>query len=329
MARALVKTLQNNNKKNILINGDFNFAQRGTSFLNGTVGGELVRGLDRWNFWVGGVMNSTLSRQTSLLAGGYAMRVQRNAGQTTNTNIVITQHVDLVTVKALAGKTVTLSFYVRKGANFTAATFKAQVSTGTASTEVNLVTNGFTGRVDQELDLSGATTTQQRFSITATIPANALQLAISFFAEGFTGTAGAADWYELEKVMLTEGSDLLPFVLSSDSYGEEFLACQRYYRSLPHASGLITGASTIAVYEKLYPTMRGNPAPSVGPGTLLSAQNGLDTSTQSSPSMTANFVSPEYVIINIGNFAGLTVGRYIAVGLPANNTNTIRLDAEI
>jgi hypothetical protein len=215
--------------KNIIINGSLLVAQRGTSFANGGSGGVLVRGLDRWNFWIGGTMASTLSRQPAVNGQGYAMRFQRNAGTATSTNVQITQHIDLEQVKALAGKTVTLSFYVRKGANFSSTNFAAQIVTGTAATEVNLITTGFTGAVTAALALNSITTTSTRVYLTTTIPANALQMAVNFYADTFTGTAGANDWYEVEQVMLTEGGSLAPFRTAGESIQQELSLCQRYY----------------------------------------------------------------------------------------------------
>jgi len=272
MARALVRTL--NNKKNVLINGDFTFSQRAAGFANS--GGSLVRGIDRWNFWVGNPMASTMTRETPLQLGGFAMRIQRTAGVTGVTNTQITQHVDLGAVRALAGKQVTLSFYIRKGANFSPTFFRAQICTGTAASEVNLVTGGFTGRLDQELNLIPLiTTTQQRLSFTVTIPTNAQQLAVNFYTDTPVGTAGANDWYELEKVMLTEGEGVSPFVLSSDTYQQELTICQRYYEFgnsnfCFNAPGV--GMSTdfkqfiaFQVYKRTAPVVV---APISGPGTM-------------------------------------------------------------
>lgn len=325
MARAVVRTL--NNSKNTLINGDFNISQRAASFSNGGGGGALLRAIDRWNFWVGGTMASTITRQTPLQPGGFAMRVQRDVGQTTTTNIQITQHVDLATVRNLAGKKMTLSFYVRKGANFTPSLFKVQISTGTAATEVNLVTGGFTGRVDQELNLIPlVTTTQQRFSLTVTIPTNAQQLAINFYTDTYSGTAGAADWYELEKVMLTEGEGISPFTLAGASPAQELALCQRYYaRGFQFLAEGTAYATTNCILSFACPVeMRAIPLVGQVPGTSLASaidETGVAARTPSSLSGSGSGVRGFGIDFAI---AGLSVNRSCRL-----NADIIQADAEL
>ena len=135
-----------------------------------------------------------------------------------------------------AGKAVTLSFYARKGANYSATSslLSAYLTTGTG-TDQNI--NGtWTGAVNVVSGSATLTTTWQRFQYTGTIGATATQLDIEFqFVP--TGTAGAADYYEVTGVQLEVGSVATPFKTFSATIQGELAACQRYYNRITPSTG--------------------------------------------------------------------------------------------
>jgi hypothetical protein len=233
--------------RNILINGGFHFSQRAgstgsSSYAN--AGGGLVRGLDRWNFWVGATMASTMSQQAPQNGAGYAMRIARNSGVTTSTNVQITQHIDLEMAKILAGKYVTISFYLRAGANYTGGAIQVQLAQGTAASEVNLVTTGFTGSTSQSTAIT-PTTSSTLYSVTYLVPSGTSQMALNFFTNGYSGTAGAADWYELEQVMMVTGQQSVPFAMAGNTLGGELSLCQRYFEKTYDQASVATGSGGI------------------------------------------------------------------------------------
>ena len=99
------------------------------------------------------------------------------------------------------------------------------------------------------------TTTWQRFSYTATVATTATQLATQFTYTP-TGTAGAADFYEVTGVQLEIGSVATPFKTNGATLQGELSACQRYfYRFLSGNIGLGNYFSTTRVLAPLaFPT---------------------------------------------------------------------------
>jgi hypothetical protein len=221
---------------NPVINSAMQIAQRGTSISVGT-GAPYT--LDRWQGFRGGAAaGETVSRQvtgdtTNLPFIQYCARVQRDSGNTSTADVYFTQNFETINTIPFAGKTVTISFYARRGANFSASgnTMTSIVYVGTG-TDQNWI-SGYTGFAAVFSQANTLTTTWQRFSMTGTIPATATEMAINLFYAP-TGTAGAADFYEVTGVQLEVGSVATPFHTLGGTIQGELAACQRYYwRSSP------------------------------------------------------------------------------------------------
>jgi hypothetical protein len=254
--------------KNKCINGDFGVWQRGTS-VNTTTYGYTA---DRWlGYQYGSV---TVSRQatadtTNLAFIQYCGRVQRPSGQTGLNPIYLSQSLESSASIPLAGKSVTLSFYARRGSNYSSASnvLTAQIISGTG-TDQNVNVGGFTGSVQVAAPTVTLTTTWQRFTTTGTVGATATQLGVVFTYTP-VGTAGTNDYFEITGVQLEAASTASDFASASGGSPQAELAmCQRYYyRATATASGLPlsnTGGcvtTTIAQVYLLFPvTMRGNPS---------------------------------------------------------------------
>ena len=106
--------------RNRIINGSLEIWQRGTSF---TTSGSYSA--DRFIVGrSGGASGATFTRvspsdSTNLPFFRYAMRCQRDSGNTGTAGLTFGQVIETANSVPLAGKTVTLSFYARCGANFT------------------------------------------------------------------------------------------------------------------------------------------------------------------------------------------------------------------
>jgi hypothetical protein len=216
---------------NVVVNSAFQVWQRGTSFSYS--GGQQYMA-DRWCFG-SGTVGRTISRQvtgdtTNLPNIQYCARVQRDSGNTSVSVLKWFQSFETINSIPLVGKTVTFSYYARRGANYSSSgnTLGAYVFSGTG--------------IDQNLDIAytGAaipvnasgtlTTTWQRFTATAAIASNATEIAIRFEYSP-TGTAGAADYFEVTGVQLEVGNQASPFqTASGGSIQGETAMCQRYYQ---------------------------------------------------------------------------------------------------
>jgi hypothetical protein len=257
---------------NPVINSAFQVWQRGTSPTFVANNSQNYQS-DRWNCYslVGG---RTITRQitgdtTNLPFIQYCARVQRTAGDTATNEIQFIQNVESADSIPFAGKTVTLSFYARKGANYSAASsaLTAILTTGTG-TDQNVIFPGFTGGANPIIGTATLTTTWQRFSYSATLGNNITQIAPRF-AFNPVGTAGAADFYEITGVQVDIGGVALPFqTASGGSIQGELAMCQRYYQKYSgDGSAFCSGTyfSTTNFYGVFaYPTMRVAPTGVIG-----------------------------------------------------------------
>jgi hypothetical protein len=216
---------------NPIINGGFDIWQRGTSAAGAA--NATTFGPDRWNLYRG-VAGSTFSRQvtndtTNLPFIQYCVRAQRDSGNTSTADVLIGTTVETANSLAFAGKTVTLSFYARAGANFSASSnaISAQLRSGTGTDQNDI--SGFTNATIVIGATPFLTTTWQRFTYTGTVASTATQIGLRFLYTP-VGTAGANDWFEITGVQVEVGSVATPFRRSGGTLQGELAAAQRYYQ---------------------------------------------------------------------------------------------------
>jgi hypothetical protein len=215
---------------NEVINSNFDFWQRGlTSSPTGLTPSYAA---DRWQVGRSGSGSGntmTATRQAGFAGSQYCMRIQRNNGDTTaGAGVCAFYSQETRNSIKMAGKKMTISFWARAGANFSASggliDWAVRFGTGTDEN----VRNGFTGNTSQSASFA-LTTTATKYSFTVDVPSNCTQW--GFFVTAIaTGTAGAADYYEITQVMVNEGPLVQPHVLSGNDAAGEFLKCQRYYK---------------------------------------------------------------------------------------------------
>jgi hypothetical protein len=215
---------------NPVINSAFQVWQRGTSIS--VAGASDAYTADRWRLFTQSGQACTVSRQatndtTNLPNIQYCARVQRNSGQTGTGQISFIQGMETLDSIPYAGKTVTVSFYARKGANYSSASdaFNFLLYSGTGTDQFP---TAYTGGASVATATVTLTTTWQRFTVTGTIATTATELGLYPYFSA-TGTAGAADYYELTGVQIDLGSVALPFRTQNSTIQGELAACQRYY----------------------------------------------------------------------------------------------------
>ena len=250
---------------NPVLNSAMQIWQRGTSMAAGTT----TFCADRWgNFR--GVSGSTFSRQTTsdttnLPNIQYCVRAQRNSGDTNTTTIYLLQDFESVNSIPFAGKTITLSFYARAGANYSAASNALVTNLYTGTGTDQSLRSGYTGAATPISQTTTLTTTWQRFTYTGTIATTATQIGLRF---DFTpvGTAGTNDYFEMTGVQIDIGSVALPFRTTTGTIQGELAACQRYYyRFISTTANIYVGngiafSTTVAYVGIQYPvTMRTRP----------------------------------------------------------------------
>ena len=294
--------------RNRIINGNMQVWQRGTSATLASLGYLADR-------WVLGQFVSTQGSQSTSVPAGfqYSLKVQRPSGATSTTAIVLTQCIESVNCYDLSSQSVTLSFWAKAGANFSAAssTLLVQVYTGTAADQgTSYPYYSWTGIATPISINQTITTTWTRYTVTGTFGAGVLE-AMALFTYTPVGTAGADDAFYITGVQLETGSIATPF--ERRPYGMELALCQRYFETsfangTAPANGsssttFATGATNIAVAAPWTNNLR------------QSAQVRFVVPKRATPTMTP-----------YGNNAGCL--GYISSGLPTNQT-TFTFSADI
>lgn len=312
MARALVRTL-NKDKQNYLINGDMAIAQRSTSI---SINATDRFSSDRWMCLrnTDSPINTTTSSRvaiTDLTGFRYALRYQRNSGNSAVTDLIVLQNIETSMFTPLQGKTVTFSFYARAGANMSGSNLlAARFYTGTGVDESQR--SGFTGQTAALLQTVTLTTSWQRFSFSFTVGATATEGA-PVFVWTPSGTAGAADYVDITGVMLQEGEGLNDFQLANgkgDIAGELEL-CKRYYqRNFLDAQGPAISASSCFLYYYLPVTMRVSPTLRQITGTSFT--NCIDetgTLARTPTGVTQGIPSTTMIDMSFSGMSGMTIYR--------------------
>ena len=323
--------------KNAVINGGMDIWQRGTSISVSASTAPYT--VDRWTLAAQANQASTVSRQatgdtTNLPTIQYCARVQRNSGQTGTGGMQFVQTFETVNSIRYAGQTVTLSFYARRGSNYSPTSNLLNVygiaGTGTDQSRASV---GFTGETywvnNQNATL---TTTWQRFTFSGTVSATATQLAV-YFAMTPTGTAGTNDYFEITGVQLELGSAATTFARSNGGGIQgELAACQRYYyRTTPSspyarfAVGSVTSTTFAQAVLKFPITMRVAPTALEQTGTAsnyaLLSNLGVVVACSVVPAFDTSTI--DSINISFTTASGLTTGQ--ATQALSNNNTTAYL----
>jgi hypothetical protein len=323
---------------NPIINSAMQVWQRGTSSAIGATGSYIP---DRWiAARTGGAAGGTVSRQTTgdttnLPNIQYCARVQRDSGNTSTSNISLSQVFETVNSIPYAGKTVTISFFGRKGADYSSASsaLPFRLNTGTG-TDQNPITTGYTGSANPVTSTATLTATWQRFSATGTIAATATEMSfISSFDP--VGTAGAADYYEITGVQIDIGSVALPFRTYAATIQGELAACQRYYYRAVSGAAYSQFAIGSANTSTVCPIQFTMPVPMrVAPTSvdfstlrLWDAQGASQAIT--GVSLNTFFNNPIAVILDTTVASGLTASKFYFVSGNNSTSAYLAVNAEL
>ena len=296
-------------RKNLIINGAMNVAQRGTSQTAGGYGS-----LDRWRLALSGA-SATLSQETFTVGQTDVPNEPENYMKlnvtTGNNNCGFEYRVE--NVRSVVGVH-TLSFWA-KGVNPAGGEVivKGEQRFDNSTNEVQITGDEIT-----------LTTSWQKFTISMTptsltgtgTPGASSYVRLQFLQP--TGDTGTAAWnINIAQVQLELGSVATDF--EHRSYGEILADCQRYYEIIKAASAWSWTSSTGArIYGQFRTEKRASPSVS---GSPIIIGNGNSAYTQSSfagPSTTAyGFDGYCY------NFTSVTTAR------PYTVLSTMNFDAEL
>jgi hypothetical protein len=326
---------------NPIIGSCFDVWQRGTSFASQASASSAAYSADRWQFYRGGgALGATLSRvatgdTTNLPFIQYAARLQRNSGNTSTASIGLYNSIETANSIPFAGKTITYSFYARKGADFSGGVNGAVLvlTTGTG-TDQNVLT-GYTGAAST-YNGTTLTTSWQRFTFTGTVPATATQLGVWTYFDP-TGTAGTNDYVDVTGFQIDIGSVALPIRRTGATIQGELAACQRYYwrqaaggvYAIATGYGHASNTSTVSYTAVLPVSMR--VAPTAIEYSGMAVQDNLDNLTGSLTSITisANLSSTLGLGMDITKSSAFTLGRTYRLMRNNNSADYIAASAEL
>ncbi len=247
--------------RNLLDGGDFSINpwQRGTTFTGIT--NSVAYTADRWFADAANSANSiSVSQQstsTSLPGFTEALQWGRASTNTDTHAIYLGQVMESADCLRVQGQQVTLSFWAKAGANFSAASSALTVglnhsTTAGNDTAAHLVAASTNWQSAPTIINTTATLTTSwaRYQFTGTVPATATQLGL-LFSYLTVGTAGANDWVQFAGIQLEQGGSATPFEHRDIAVETEI--CQRYCYVLGGTTGAIgSGAATSSTAAGFY-----------------------------------------------------------------------------
>jgi len=327
-------TLSRAGGKNAIIGGGFDIWQRGTSFVPSTVGATSYTA-DRWSAYRNAT-GSTVTRQltsdtTNLPNIQYCARVSRDSGNTSTQAILFATPLELAqSIPYANGRTVTLSFYARRGANYSAASnaLAVVVLAGTGTTETNPLFSGYTGQYAPVNTSVTLTTTWQRFTQTFTFAAADTQFT-PYFQSTPVGTAGAADYFEVTGVQVELGSYPTTFSRAGGTIQGELAACQRYYERLTSDTvyGVIgvgsagnAGVLQLQIPYKVTKRISANAIDTSAMATFYWQSGAASGNTPTTVTINVSSNSPQFGWVEINKAASFVAGTFYQV--LGNNTGS-------
>jgi hypothetical protein len=291
--------------KNRIINGAMAINRRVSSLATNNTQGYFV---DRmWGF--SSSMACTFSQQSSSGVAGfpYFARAQRNAGQGAGNGYFFGQIIESNNLQDLQGQSITVSFLARAGANYSATSNLLYViaRTGTTADQgLNQLIAGWAGQIDQNVPVT-LTTSFQKFTATFALASNMQELSI-FFNCPSTGTAGAADYFDITGFQVEQGSTATSF--DYRPYGTELALCQRYLPAITfdsQFSGQIA-SGTIGIFNIPFPV------------TVRTPPTGLTTSSTSVIERAdGGLIATTSVTFRRGGWTTAAINATVASGLTA------------
>jgi len=241
------------------------------------------------------------------------------------------QSMETVNSIPFVGKTVTYSFYARAGANYspTSSALAARVYSGTGTDQSVFTYTGSASVINTTMTL---TSTWQRFTATGTVATSATELAVGFEWSP-TGTAGAADYFEVTGVQLDIGNVALPYRAAGTTYQQELAACQRYYYrpataqyiSLTEAAGAFSTTQTYLTIP-LKVTMRANPT-AIDTGGTLKLTDTVNEYTATA--IVLDIANAQRPLIKVDVASGLTQFRPYNLNTRADGNAYLGISAEL
>ena len=220
--------------RNRIINGAMQIWQRGTT-INSQGNGQNDYTADRWAIGHNNSHMAAVSQSNGTDAGfEYCARVQRDSGNSQTDQMRFHTALEAKDVIPLRGHFLTLSYFARKGADYSEANSKitgVRIASGENNDgDPNAYSGGhWTNATTLLTGTPTLTTSWQRFThLTINPVSSAARSMIIEFRHTPVGTAGSNDWYEVTGIQLEIGPVATPF--EHRTYTDEIQRCRRYFQ---------------------------------------------------------------------------------------------------
>jgi hypothetical protein len=311
-------------RRNLVINGAMQVAQRGTShtYSNNQSGYHSLDRIYSACFSSGGTL--ALSQQHAGHDGVDAPKFLRatTAGTEGAGATVYSQH-SIEGIEQFSNKQVTISFMVKANAS---TTFQLRreyyYGSGGTSTE-------YSGFVDVPVTTSWTkfTHTFSAVDFSSKTIGSSNYYSLMFYWSTNQGSNKVRDGnIDITNIQLEFGDTATPF--EHRSYGEELSACQRYCQLLTAAAGFASSTSAVEFGIGFYPEMRGAPS-AAATAALIVERHNITAYTQSSAAVTIVHSTSRGAKFTISNFSGLTAGNGYTYSGYQSGSGHIILSAEI
>jgi hypothetical protein len=241
--------------KNRLLNGSFNIAQRGTSFVSGANDDDTYN-LDRWYVLSDGNDAVDITQTTTVPTGAkYSIGLDV---ETVNKKFGIAQIIENVNCYDAIGGNVTLSFQAKVSATTKLDNVKCAIVawSGTADTVTSDIISAWGAEGTNPTLIANATyentpanlnvtTSWATYSVTANVDTASTANIIVFIWSDVTDTT-AGDFLHITNAQLEQNTSATPF--ERRLYGQELANCQRYYYRVNKESLLSKVISTGGAY---------------------------------------------------------------------------------
>jgi len=241
--------------KNLIINGGFDIAQRGTSV---TLSSAFAYSLDRWNHNLSS--SHTISQQSTGVPAGsrYCMRVATNASGV----CYAAQIIETANVVPLQGQTVTISAKIRRNSSFIGDVALSVLKSSTIDAAANASFTGISSASVTNVNMPTGTGSANWYTLTTslTVPNDGTANTLKFEFTPTTTQTSVGAYYEIAQCQIEVGSVATPFSRAGGTLQGELALCQRYYErqglsDSGSAGVMATGValSTTSVYFPITP----------------------------------------------------------------------------
>ena len=287
--------------RNRIINGAMQIWQRGNT-ITSQGNGQNDYTADRWAIGHNNSHMAEVNRSNGTDAGfEYCARVQRDSGNSQTDQMRFHTALERKDVIPLRGHFLTISYYARKGADYSEANSKitgVRIATGeNADGDPNLYSGGhWTNATTLLTGTPTLTTSWQRFShVTINPVSSAANSMLIEFRHTPVGTAGGDDWYEITGIQLEIGNVPTPF--EHRTYTEDIQRCRRYFQKFSaygdhHHFGVAraegnTARSGIVVHEP----MRVSPTVACNGHRTFRGDGGYNSESSDTPAVVAGWTA--------------------------------------